>query len=339
MTGCRRGRHQHSHRLGEGATVLRDQLDGLVETGGVGSSLGQNRLALHRKRRVAGRHTGAVAPYGVDLSIVTKRAAGLSAMPGGKGVGRVTLVEDGEGSYELLRGEIGIKERQVVAGTHRLIDDRLGRHANRYSRRRRRARESAQTASAQGTGAAPSWMPRRGRRRSPAPDGSLAWCESAISPRYSVRTGTSRQQSTLKSCESRARSIRASARVSSCGMKTMPTPSSLPSGIESFSERIRKSRGIAASTPTPSLLLPSAAVAPRCASRASAVSACARIPFDATASTEATKPTPQESWSKRSSIKEAAGDGLKLTLPDEGAGAEAGTSARKLSIIHYTSDE
>jgi hypothetical protein len=66
-------------------------------------------------------------------------------------------------------------------------------------------------------------------------------------------------------------------------------------------EASRNSRGIAVIMPTPSLLLPSAAMAPRCARRASAVRAWVRISWEGILRSVATKPTPQESWSKRGS--------------------------------------
>ena len=56
----------------------------------------------------------------------------------------------------------------------------------------------------------------------------------------------------------------------------------------------------------PSLLTPSAATAPRCSSRDSAVSASCKIRWSAVPNCDATKPTPHESWSKRGSIKDTA---------------------------------
>ena len=96
VAGGRSRRQNHAHRFGQCSAIVRDQFHGLVERGGVGSALRQNRLALDRKRGVARRHTGAVAPHRIDLSVVSEGAAGLCAVPGGKGVGGVALMKDCE---------------------------------------------------------------------------------------------------------------------------------------------------------------------------------------------------------------------------------------------------
>jgi hypothetical protein len=95
--------------------------------------------------------------------------------------------------------------------------------------------------------------------------------------------------------------------------------------------------------PTPSLLLPSAATAPRCASRPSAVNACCRMVCEDAASLDATKPAPQESWSNRSSTSET-GRARRASgrTSDSAPGCATDTSfwvhLGHSSIIHYTSD-
>src|SRR5579872_22423 len=56
--------------------------------------------------------------------------------------------------------------------------------------------------------------------------------------------------------------------------------------------------------PMPSLDLPSAATAPRCARRDNAVSAFVKMSCEGWFSRVATKPTPHDSWSNRESISE-----------------------------------
>src|SRR5579859_1810938 len=56
--------------------------------------------------------------------------------------------------------------------------------------------------------------------------------------------------------------------------------------------------------PMPSLDLPSAATAPRCARRDKAVSAFVKMSCEGWFSRVATKPTPHDSWSNRESISE-----------------------------------
>ncbi len=118
---------------------------------------------------------------------------------------------------------------------------------------------------------------------------------SAVSPSHSVHTGTSRQPSTTSPA------IRDTAPAAPLRASLPPAPSACPRPATAFrqSQDSRpapaNSRGIAVITPTPSLVLPSAAVAPRCASLLSAVSAFSRMSCEAQASTDATNPTPHES--------------------------------------------
>ncbi len=132
---------------------------------------------------------------------------------------------------------------------------------------------------------------------------------SAMRPRASGSVGTSRQHRTSRSCEARQRSSTASARVSSSGRNTMPTPSRRSCERWLPVSARRSARGTAVIRPTPSLLLPSAAVAPRWARRESAVRECWTISCVGWPVSVATKPTPQESWSKRGSIRDGGAAG------------------------------
>ena len=127
--------------------------------------------------------------------------------------------------------------------------------------------------------------------------------DNAISPRMSSRVGTTRQPSRSRFCAASACSRAFWPGSDSLGKNTTPTPRGLPASSESPVDASRKSRGIAVMMPTPSLLLPSAAMAPRCARRARAVRAWVRISWVGWLRRVATKPTPQESWSKRESSR------------------------------------
>ena len=148
--------------------------------------------------------------------------------------------------------------------------------ANTHTLSHRPAREPVQTASAPDRAAAPSSPVRLVAESTISTCRILGIVPSAISPSHSVRTGTSRQPTPQNHATADSRSITASARVSSAGKNNIPTPSNCSSPIEDLAAFTSKARGIAVITPTPSLLLPSAAVAPRCASLLSAVKACGK---------------------------------------------------------------
>ncbi len=97
------GRQHQAERLGDGAPVVREQLGGFVERGGVGAVGREDRLQLLRQCGGAGVHARAIAPDGVDLAVVGERAQGLRAVPRGRDIGRVALVKDSEG-----RGVAGV---------------------------------------------------------------------------------------------------------------------------------------------------------------------------------------------------------------------------------------
>ena len=112
----------------------------------------------------------------------------------------------------------------------------------------------------------------------------------AISPSTPTFTGTSRQPKTRHPCACRQLSRTAPARDSPSGANSIPTPSASPPGKLIPVAASRKSRGTPVITPTPSLDAPSAATAPRCASRANAVNAYCRMGDSASAPFVATKP-------------------------------------------------
>ncbi len=164
----------------------------------------------------------------------------------------------------------------------------------------------------------------------------------AISPSTPTSTGTLRQPSTVQPWAPRQSSSTLTVCWSSAGGKnTMPTPSNSPSARTNPVDCSRYATGMPVMTPTPSLDRPSAATAPRCASRARAVNAYSRMGWFASARVEATKPTPHESCSKRSSSSDS---GERSMLRGEGKNPStveaAASSVAKIgwSIVHYTTE-
>ena len=128
-------RNQHADRLRQGAAVLREQLDRLIERGGIGAAFAQDGLALHRQLRVARGHAGAVAPYGIDLAVVRQHAQRLRAQPRGQRVRSVALMEDGEVGDVLRRLQVRIEVAEQAPDAHGLIDDGLRRERTDVGRR------------------------------------------------------------------------------------------------------------------------------------------------------------------------------------------------------------
>ena len=122
---------QHGH--GEQGRAAREgeELEGVVEVGGVAAAL-EEHLAdeggVEAPGRVAefggaGARPDAVAGDGVDLAVVGEHAEGVGERPGGEGVGAVALVEDGEAGDERRVAEVGVEVAERVRGEEPLVDD------------------------------------------------------------------------------------------------------------------------------------------------------------------------------------------------------------------------
>ena len=120
-------RQQNANRFGYRAAVVQQQLHRLVQRSGVGAVLRQDGLALSGQRGVARLHACAITPYGVYLAVVRQRAAGLRAVPRGRGVGGIPLVKQSERRDEAIVLQVWIEFRQQAADAHGLVDHRLRR--------------------------------------------------------------------------------------------------------------------------------------------------------------------------------------------------------------------
>ena len=123
-------RNDHAHGFADGAAVVGEEFDNLVERGGVGAALRQHRIHVERQRGGSGFHARAIAPDGVDFAVVREGAEGLRALPRGKNVGGVALVKEREWRLEFGIGEVGIELREQAAGAERLVDHRGRRDAD-----------------------------------------------------------------------------------------------------------------------------------------------------------------------------------------------------------------
>ncbi len=124
-------RHQHEHRVRGVASRRDEQLEHVVERGGVGLSVAderQDRLQVvaeeRRGKRLLARLEGVeVALQGVDLAVVREHAEGVGERPGREGVRRVALVDEREGGDELGVGEVGVELLDLRREEEPLVDD------------------------------------------------------------------------------------------------------------------------------------------------------------------------------------------------------------------------
>ncbi len=126
-----RRRHQHLLDMGQGTAALQQELEDIVEAPRVGDAGLEERedvgqpVAPHPRRGapLPGSHPGAVGLDGVDLTVVPQGAERLRVVPGGEGVRRVPLVEDGERRLVVGVPEVPIEVRDVGGGEQALVDD------------------------------------------------------------------------------------------------------------------------------------------------------------------------------------------------------------------------
>ncbi len=117
--------------MGQGTATLQQELEDIVEAPRVGDAGLEERedvgqpVAPHPRRGapLPGSHPGAVGLDGVDLTVVPQGAERLRVVPGGEGVRRVPLVEDGERRLVVGVPEVPIEVRDVGGGEQALVDD------------------------------------------------------------------------------------------------------------------------------------------------------------------------------------------------------------------------
>ena len=125
--------HQH-HGVGEGVAARDQQLQGVVEGGGVRDPLADDRPQLvevlaeeGRAHAVAARvHPVDVPADGVDLAVVAEEAVRVGELPRGEGVGGEALVDEGEGGLQALVGQIGVVGVEPRREHHALVAEGAG---------------------------------------------------------------------------------------------------------------------------------------------------------------------------------------------------------------------
>ncbi len=119
-----------STAVGQAAAAEVQQLEHLVEAGGVAGVLGADReqaleVAVDEvglEQGLAGAHPVAVAPHGVDLAVVGDEAVRVRQRPARERVGREAAVDQRDRAGETGVGQVREVRGQLVGRQHALVD-------------------------------------------------------------------------------------------------------------------------------------------------------------------------------------------------------------------------
>ncbi len=124
-------RDQHHGRMGERIATHDQELESVVEAGGVRLAFIGNRpelgdvVAEQRRRygRLTRRHPVDVAAQRVDLTVVRNHPVGVRQIPGRERVGGKTLVDKGQGRRKALVLQVGVIGTELIGEEHAFVDD------------------------------------------------------------------------------------------------------------------------------------------------------------------------------------------------------------------------
>ncbi len=138
IAGPRLGNHHH-HGVRERIAALHQELERVVEAGGVRLAFIGDRPQLRdvvavigrARRGLPRRHPVAVAAQRVDLAVVGDHAVGMRQRPGREGVGGETLVHQRERADEIRLVQVGVVGAELIGEEHALVDHGAARHRDR----------------------------------------------------------------------------------------------------------------------------------------------------------------------------------------------------------------
>ena len=130
-------RDHHQHRVRERAAGENEELEHVVERGGVALPLVDERKQLLQvvaeqirpAQRLARAHPVDVAPQRVDLPVVGDVAVGVRQRPRREGVGAEPRVDEGERRLEVRVRQVGEHRLDLVGDEHPLVHDGVRRQA------------------------------------------------------------------------------------------------------------------------------------------------------------------------------------------------------------------
>ena len=122
---------QHHHGVGERVAAAHQELERVVEAGGVGLALVGDRPELRDvvaeqlgvDRGLARRHPVDVAAQRVDLAVMRDHPVGMRELPGREGVGREALVHERERALEARVLQVLVVGAELGHQHHALVDD------------------------------------------------------------------------------------------------------------------------------------------------------------------------------------------------------------------------
>ena len=120
--------YQKHHGVGQGIAARHEKFQGVVDTGGIGLTLGDERPDLveivSKKLRGHGAaaciHPVEVTAQGVDLAVVTENPERLGQAPSGEGVGGKALMHQGQSRNHAFVGKVLVKTPHLMGQHHAL---------------------------------------------------------------------------------------------------------------------------------------------------------------------------------------------------------------------------
>ncbi len=123
-------RDHHGDGVRQGVAAEVEELEGLVETRGVGGAGGAHRQdalegaeGLRVDEGLAGAHPVLVTGDGVDLTVVGDQPVGVRQRPRRECVGGEARVHQGDGRGEAAVGEVEVEAPELRGGEHTLVHD------------------------------------------------------------------------------------------------------------------------------------------------------------------------------------------------------------------------
>ena len=111
---------------------MQEQFQGVVQSSRIACAGGGDRNQIAHvipegagaELGLPGPHPIDVAPNGIDLPVVAQVAKGLGQVPGGKGVGAVTLVDQRQGAGHGRIRQVRVKCGHLIRQQHTLVYQR-----------------------------------------------------------------------------------------------------------------------------------------------------------------------------------------------------------------------
>ena len=128
-------RYHHHQAVGQGTSSGQQQLQGIVEAGGVALHVLADNWeqpldilpqGLRREHMLPGRHPVDVAPEGVDLAVMDHETVGVCQFPGAQRVCAEPGVHQYKRRHQVLVGQIVVEPLQLRRHNEAFVDNLVG---------------------------------------------------------------------------------------------------------------------------------------------------------------------------------------------------------------------